>query len=152
LVPSNRTLTLYRGDQPFPILTADESFALPSDWYTTTWEAAGWSSEPARRQDRHEYRNYGLKLADLVQEGNIGPMRAVKKFDPTRLPSHSYAVWWIRAYIQNYIIKSWSLVKIWHDPGGVSFFQAQSGRKRLAPETRLNWGIAERSGSARRIS
>ncbi len=61
----------------------------------------------------HEYRNYGIKLADLIQEGNIGLMHAVKKFDPYKgYRLISYAVWWIRAYIQNFIIKSWSLVKI----------------------------------------
>lgn len=61
----------------------------------------------------NEYRNYGLRLADLVQEGNIGLMMAVKKFDPERgIRLITYAVWWIRAYIQNYIVKSWSLVKI----------------------------------------
>ena len=61
----------------------------------------------------HEYRNYGIKLADLVQEGNIGLMHAVKKFDPYKgYRLISYAVWWIRAYMQNFIIKSWSLVKI----------------------------------------
>jgi len=61
----------------------------------------------------NEYRGYGLRLLDLVQEGNVGLMMAVKKFDPslgTRLIT--YAVWWIRAYIQNYIMRSWSLVKI----------------------------------------
>ncbi|PLX86483.1 MAG: RNA polymerase sigma factor RpoH [Desulfuromonas sp.] len=61
----------------------------------------------------HEYRAYGLRIQDLVQEGNVGLMMAVKKYDPdrgTRLIS--YAVWWIRAYIHNYIMKSWSLVKI----------------------------------------
>ena len=61
----------------------------------------------------NEYRGYGLKMADLVQEGNIGLMMAVKKFDPERgLRLITYAVWWIRAYIHNFIIKSWSLVKI----------------------------------------
>ena len=60
-----------------------------------------------------EYRGYGLRLLDLVQEGNIGLMQAVRKFDPERgLRLITYAVWWIRAYIQNFIIKSWSLVKI----------------------------------------
>lgn len=61
----------------------------------------------------NEYRAYGMKMLDLIQEGNIGLMMAVRKFDPqrgTRLIS--YAVWWIRAYIHNYIVKSWSLVKI----------------------------------------
>jgi RNA polymerase sigma-32 factor len=60
-----------------------------------------------------EYRGYGLRLLDLVQEGNIGLMHAVRKFDPERgLRLITYAVWWIRAHIQSYIMKSWSLVKI----------------------------------------
>ena len=60
-----------------------------------------------------EYRTYGVKLADLIQEGNIGLMMATKKFNPYKgYRFISYAVWWIRAYIQNYIIKTWSLVKI----------------------------------------
>jgi len=59
------------------------------------------------------YKTYGVKLADLIQEGNIGLMMAVKKFNPYKgYRFISYAVWWIRAYIQNYIIKTWSLVKI----------------------------------------
>jgi RNA polymerase sigma-32 factor len=61
----------------------------------------------------HEYRKYGVKLVDLIQEGNIGLMHAVKKFDPYKgFRLISYAVWWIRAYMHNYIIKSWSIVKI----------------------------------------
>jgi RNA polymerase sigma-32 factor len=61
----------------------------------------------------NEYKNYGLNLMDLIQEGNIGLMQAVKRFDPTKgYRLISYAVWWIRAYIHNYIIGSWSLVKI----------------------------------------
>jgi len=60
-----------------------------------------------------EYRSYGAKLLDLVQEGNIGLMMAVKKFNPYKgYRFISYAIWWIRAYIQNFIIKTWSLVKI----------------------------------------
>jgi RNA polymerase sigma-32 factor len=61
----------------------------------------------------YEYRSYGFRIADLVQEGNIGLMRAVQKFDPDKeIRLISYAVWWIRAYIQNYILRSWSLVKL----------------------------------------
>nr|WP_320115730.1 RNA polymerase sigma factor RpoH [uncultured Desulfuromonas sp.] len=61
----------------------------------------------------YEYQAYGLKMIDLVQEGNIGLMKAIKKFDPDRnIRLISYAVWWIRAYIHNYIINAWSLVKI----------------------------------------
>jgi RNA polymerase sigma-32 factor len=61
----------------------------------------------------YEYRSYGIKMSDLIQEGNIGLMKAVQKFDPDKgIRLISYAVWWIRAYIQNYILKNWSLVKL----------------------------------------
>lgn len=60
-----------------------------------------------------EYRAYGMKMLDLIQEGNIGLMLAVKKFNPHRgYRLITYAVWWIKAYIQKYILQSWSLVKI----------------------------------------
>lgn len=61
----------------------------------------------------YEYRSYGIKMSDLIQEGNMGLMKAVAKFEPDKgIRLISYAVWWIRAYIQNYILKSWSLVKL----------------------------------------
>ena len=60
-----------------------------------------------------EYRSYGMNMLDLIQEGNIGLMMAVRKFDPAKgVRLISYAVWWIRAYIQNHIISAWSLLKI----------------------------------------
>ena len=61
----------------------------------------------------HEFSRYGCKLSDLVQEGNVGLMLAVRKFNPHRgYRLISYAVWWIRAMIQSYIMKTWSMVKI----------------------------------------
>jgi RNA polymerase sigma-32 factor len=60
-----------------------------------------------------EYRSYGMKMLDLIQEGNVGLMMAVRKFNPLKgFRLISYAVWWIRAYIHNYIISTWSLLKI----------------------------------------
>lgn len=60
-----------------------------------------------------EYRKYQINMIDLIQEGNIGLMVAVQKFDPHRgYRLISYAVWWIKAYIQNFILRSWSLVKL----------------------------------------
>jgi len=60
-----------------------------------------------------EYRSYGLRMPDVIQEGNIGLMRAVQKFDPDKqIRLISYAVWWIRAYIQNHILRTWSLVRL----------------------------------------
>ena len=59
------------------------------------------------------YRGYGLPFADLVQEGNLGLVTAVERFDPDRgIRLISYAVWWIRAMIQAYILRNWSLVKV----------------------------------------
>lgn len=61
----------------------------------------------------YEFRHYGLKMLDLIQEGNIGLMMAVRKYNPYKgVRLISYAVWWIKAYIQNHIISSWSLLKI----------------------------------------
>ena len=61
----------------------------------------------------YEYRSYGIKVSDLIQEANIGLMKAVQKFDPDKgIRLISYAVLWILAYIQFYILKSWSLVKL----------------------------------------
>jgi len=59
------------------------------------------------------YRSYGLRLADLVQEGNLGLLRALEGYDPERgIRLVSYAVWWIKAYIHNYVLHSWSMVKL----------------------------------------
>lgn len=85
----------------------------------------------------NEYRQYGLRIQDLVQEGNIGLMLAVRKFDPERgIRLISYAVWWIRAYINNFIIRSWSLVKIGTTQAQKKlFFKLNQTRKRLQQET-----------------
>src|SRR3984893_13922845 len=59
------------------------------------------------------YRGYGLPIAEVVSEGNVGLMQAVKRFDPDRgVRLATYAMWWIRGSIQDYILRSWSLVKI----------------------------------------
>jgi len=80
----------------------------------------------------HEYRGYGLKLLDLIQEGNIGLMIAVKKFDPRKgYRLVSYAVWWIRAYIQSFIMRAWTLVKVGTTQAQRKlFFRLRSERER----------------------
>ena len=132
------TLDLYMAEiNRFSILTADEEFRLAVRLKKyNDMEAAEKLVVSNLRfvvKIAHEYRNYGLKLADLVQEGNIGLMHAVKKFDPYKgYRLISYAVWWIRAYIQNYIIKSWSLVKIGTTQAQRRlFFKLGQARKRL---------------------
>ena len=78
----------------------------------------------------HEYRGYGFPLLDLVQEGNIGLMKAVEKFEPAKgYRLISYAVWWIRAYIQNYIMKSWSLMKMGTTQAQQLFFSCSEREK-----------------------
>lgn len=93
----------------------------------------------------HEYRNYGFKLADLIQEGNIGLIHAVKKFDPYKgYRLISYAVWWIRAYIQNYLIKSWSIVKIGTTQAQRKlFFKLSQAKKQLETLSQKNPEFAE---------
>src|SRR5512136_1057202 len=93
----------------------------------------------------HEYRNYGVKLLDLIQEGNVGLMHAVRKFDPYKgYRLISYAVWWIRAYMQNYIIKTWSLVKIGTTQSQRKlFFKLGQAKRRLETLSQKNPEFAE---------
>jgi len=113
-----KTIDLYVEDiNKFPILTVAEEFRLAVRFKKyNDMEAAEKLVVGNLRfvvKIAHEYRNFRVNLSDLIQEGNIGLMHAVKKFDPYRgYRLISYAVWWIRAYIQNFVISSWSLVKI----------------------------------------
>jgi len=101
----------------FPLLTRDEEFKLAVKYrkYNDIESAQQLITANLRFVVKvaFEYKSYGVKLQDLIQEGNIGLMMAVKKFNPYKgYRFISYAIWWIRAYIQNFIIKTWSLVKI----------------------------------------
>ena len=104
---------LHRTD----LLDRDEENALARRWQETRDPAA--AAELVSRNLRFVvkvatgYRKYRVALTDLIQEGNMGLMHAVEKFDPSRgTRLISYAVWWIKAYIQAYIIRSWSLVRV----------------------------------------
>ena len=132
------TLDIYIGEiNRHPLLTAEEEFKLAVELKKNNdIEAAEKLIVSNLRfvvKIAHEYRNYGIKLTDLIQEGNIGLMHAVKKFDPYKgYRLISYAVWWIRAYMQNYIIKSWSLVKIGTTQAQRKlFFKLSQAKKRL---------------------
>jgi len=101
----------------FPLLTQQEEFDLAVKYrkYNDIQAAQKLITSNLRFVVKvaFEYKSYRVKLLDLIQEGNIGLMMAVKKFDPYKgYRFISYAIWWIRAYIQNFIIKTWSLVKI----------------------------------------
>lgn len=101
----------------FPLLTREEEQELAFAFVREGDPAAGHKLVTANLRFvvkvAYQYKHYGLKLTDLIQEGNLGLMKAVSKFDPEKgYRLISYAVWWIKAYIQAYIIKSWSLVKM----------------------------------------
>jgi RNA polymerase sigma-32 factor len=111
-------LELYLSEiSRFPLLSADEEQRLARAFAESHDTRAAHRLVTANLRFvvkvSYGYRSYGLPMADLIQEGNIGLMKAVQKFDPDMgIRLISYAVWWIRAYIQNYILRSWSLVKI----------------------------------------
>ena len=101
----------------FPLLTQDEEFELAVKYRKDNDIDAAQKLITSNLRFvvkvAFEYKSYGVKILDLIQEGNIGLMMAVKKFNPYKgYRFISYAIWWIRAYIQNFIIKTWSLVKI----------------------------------------
>src|SRR3984957_13543772 len=78
------------------------------------------------------YRGYGLPISEIISEGNIGLMQALNRFEPEKgFRFADYAVWWIRASIQNYILRSWSLVKIGIDQKKL-FFKLRSARRKIS--------------------
>ena len=101
----------------FPILTAEEEYMLAKRFkeHDDTDAAHKLVTSHLRLVAKIAmgYRGYGLPVTDLISEGNVGIMQAVKKFDPEKgFRLATYAMWWIRAQIQEYVLHSWSLVKI----------------------------------------
>ena len=82
-------------------------------------------------QIARKYRSYGRRMADMVQEGNLGLLRAVERYDPDKdIRLVSYAVWWIRAHIQTYILRTWSMVKLGTTQGQRRVFYALARTQR----------------------
>lgn len=112
------SLSQYLQDiRRFPMLEADEEYMLATSWADHQDRKAAHKMVTSHlrlvAKIAMGYRGYGLPVADLISEGNVGLMQAVKKFDPERgFRLATYAMWWIRASIQEYILRSWSLVKI----------------------------------------
>jgi RNA polymerase sigma-32 factor len=111
-------LSRYLQDiRKFPMLAADEELRLSLAWRDNEdMEAAHKLVTSHLRlvaKIAMGYRGYGLPVGELISEGNVGMMQAVKRFDPDRgFRLATYAMWWIRAAIQEYILHSWSLVKM----------------------------------------
>ena len=101
----------------FPMLSAEEEYMLAK-----SWKDRGDLKSAQKLITSHlrlvakiamGYRGYGLPVNEMISEGNIGLMQAVKKFEPEKgFKLATYAMWWIKASIQEYILRSWSLVKI----------------------------------------
>src|SRR5690242_5735144 len=111
-------LTQYLAQiRKFPILSHEEETT-----FARRWRDGGDRDAAYRLVTSHlrlvakiamRYRGYGLPIADIVSEGNVGLMQAVRRFDPERgIRLSTYAMWWIKATIQEYVLRSWSLVKI----------------------------------------
>ena len=118
ILSSEGNLSIYLQEiKKFPILTAEEEYMLAKRYkeHGDTEAAHKLVTSHLRLVAKIAmgYRGYGLPVTDLISEGNVGIMQAVKKFDPERgFRLATYAMWWIRAQIQEYVLHSWSLVKI----------------------------------------
>ena len=118
VLSSEGNIAIYLQEiKKFPILSADEEYMLAKRYkeHGDTEAAHKLVTSHLRLVAKIAmgYRGYGLPVTDLISEGNVGIMQAVKKFDPERgFRLATYAMWWIRAHIQEYVLHSWSLVKI----------------------------------------
>ena len=133
-------LSLYLTQiKKFPILDAEEEYMLAKNW-----------RERGNLKSAHKlvtshlrlvakiamgYRGYGLPVNELISEGNVGLMQAVKKFDPEKgFRLATYAMWWIKASIQEYVLRSWSLVKMGTTTAQKKlFFNLKKIKKQIAP-------------------
>ena len=125
----------------FPMLDAEEEYMLAK-----SWRDRGSLKSAEKLVTSHlrlvakiamGYRGYGLPVSELVSEGNIGLMKAVKKFNPEKgFRLATYAMWWIKASIQEYILRSWSLVKIGTTSAQKKlFFNLKKLKNKIAPRS-----------------
>ena len=139
-LPTVGGLSLYLAQiKKFPMLDAEEEYMLAKNW-----------RENGNLQSAHKlvtshlrlvakiamgYRGYGLPVNELISEGNIGLMQAVKKFDPNKgFRLATYAMWWIKASIQEYVLRSWSLVKMGTTTAQKKlFFNLKKLKNQIAP-------------------
>ncbi len=118
LLYSKNSLSLYLSEiNRFPMLDADKEYMLAKRYHETGDLTAAHELTTSHLRLAAKvalsFRHYGLALADLISEANIGLMQAIKKFDPDKgFRLATYAIWWIKASVSEFILKSWSLVKI----------------------------------------
>src|ERR1700688_2762605 len=118
IAQDSRGLTRYMQEiRKFPMLEPGEEFMLAKRWQEHADQDAAEKLVTSHlrlvARIAMGYRGYGLPIGEVVSEGNVGLMQAVKRFDPDKgFRLATYAMWWIRAAIQEYILRSWSLVKM----------------------------------------
>ena len=124
----------------FPMLDAEEEYMLAKNWKTTgnvkSAEKLVTSHLRLVAKIAMGYKGYGLPVSEMISEGNIGLMQAVKKFEPDKgFRLATYAMWWIKASIQEYILRSWSLVKIGTTTAQKKlFFNLKKLKNQIAPK------------------
>ena len=125
----------------FPMLDAEEEYMLAKNWKSTgnvkSAEKLVTSHLRLVAKIAMGYRGYGLPLNEIISEGNVGLMQAVKKFEPDKgFRLATYAMWWIKASIQEYILRSWSLVKMGTTTAQKKlFFNLKKIKNQIAPRT-----------------
>tara|TARA_B100000989_G_scaffold180896_1_gene135971 strand:+ start:343 stop:1239 length:897 start_codon:yes stop_codon:yes gene_type:complete len=139
-VPSVGGLSIYLAQiKKFPMLDAEEEYMLAKNWRKSgNLQAAHKLVTSHLRlvaKIAMGYRGYGLPVNELISEGNIGLMQAVKKFDPDKgFRLATYAMWWIKASIQEYVLRSWSLVKMGTTSAQKKlFFNLKKLKNQIAP-------------------
>ena len=125
----------------FPMLAAEEEYMLAKNWRNTgnikSAEKLVTSHLRLVAKIAMGYKGYGLPVSEMISEGNVGLMQAVKKFKPEKgFRLATYAMWWIKASIQEYILRSWSLVKIGTTTAQKKlFFNLKKVKNQIAPKS-----------------
>ena len=125
----------------FPMLDAEEEYMLAKNWKTTgnlkSAEKLVTSHLRLVAKIAMGYKGYGMPVNEMISEGNVGLMKAVKKFEPEKgFRLATYAMWWIKASIQEYILRSWSLVKIGTTTAQKKlFFNLKKIKNQIAPRS-----------------
>ena len=125
----------------FPMLDSEEEYMLAKNWKTTgnlkSAEKLVTSHLRLVAKIAMGYKGYGLPVNEMISEGNVGLMQAVKKFEPEKgFRLATYAMWWIKAAIQEYILRSWSLVKIGTTTAQKKlFFNLKKIKNQIAPRS-----------------